>query len=121
MSSNHEPGSNTNIVGIPVEENSIVKRPEEKPKTFCTPWSETILTDAELDERLRQERYYLHKRSRNVRPYSKRSYERHSRACLARAAKVPEVGIFFVVNGEPLVLGFPGQRTRAIRATARIP
>ncbi len=107
MSSNHEPGSNTNIVGIPVEENSIVERPEEKIKTFCTPWGETFLTDAELDERLRQEGNYLQKRSRNVRPYSKRSYEQHSRACLAKAAKVPEVGIFFVVNGEPLVRGIP--------------
>jgi hypothetical protein len=96
-----------NIVGIPVEENSSVKGPEEKTKTFCTPWSETSLIGAELDESLRQEGNYLQKRSRNARPYSKKSYEQYYRVTSAKAAKVPEVGIFFVVNGEPLVRGIP--------------
>ena len=107
MSNPHEHGSTTNIVKIPMEENGIVKRPKEKIEIFCTPWGGISLTPAELDERLRQEGNYFQKRSRNVRRDSKKYYEQLSRISWAKEAKVPEVGIFFVVNGEPLVRGIP--------------
>jgi hypothetical protein len=107
MSINHEPSSNTNIVRTSVEDDSMVKRAEETGETFCTSWGMTHLTGAELDEWLRQEGNYFQKRSRNVRPDSKRYRELCSRIRLAKAAKVAEVGIFFVVNGVPLVRGIP--------------
>ena len=107
MAINHEPSNSTNIATIPVDENSIVKPPEEKTKTFCTPWSPTSHTGAELDESLRQEGNHLQKRSRNARLFTKKWWEQYYRERSAKAAKVPEVGIFFVVNAELQVRGIP--------------
>lgn len=66
-------------------------------------------TAAEQDERLRQERNMWEKLYRR-RPGSQSVKEAEAmvrRIKLARAAKVPEVGIFFVVNAKPLVQGIP--------------
>ena len=90
-------------------ENICSKGMERRITNSHAVWSIPEFTAAEQDEMRRQERNRLEKlyRHRTWRQYTKEAEASCRRIRLAKAAKVPGVGIFFVVNAKPWLQWIP--------------
>jgi hypothetical protein len=115
MNNNQQLTDNVGKVKKHVEGGSVFEGMEGRITNVHARWSVPEFTGAEQDEIRRQERNMLEKlhRRRTWRQFIKEAAASCHRIKLAKEAKIPGVGIFFVVNAKPWVRWIPWTENRS--------